>query len=633
MSRMPMHIGLFLALSGPASAGKPLDVSLVQQITDGVQDKAQILSWFGEPGSKVPQPAAPSNRPSGCVAVEQWFYASGRKAGFGKVNLDTMWVAFDNKGMVCGHFFVDSGAKWDSTHVEDVRTGKQDKKQILAWFGDPRSRTPLDRAKSRCVERWSWNFVVTGLHGYSNALNVGFDGADKVCSVDYNIGGVATGDLKARSAVPEMLENAMSVSTAQPSPKWRAEISAPAVEFLVPSEDGILVGTLGLSQDNLERFAQPTAAALVYLDARTGQQRWTAPRKAVVGAEYSVLATYPIVLVRREEPTGTVSYEALDPATGARRWGIDTGSAHDWLITTRRDLLIVAERAKDGGTELRAFQLASGTPVWHQIVGRPATVSSDGKDTPNSTAAPTLLAGEGTILVIGSDIAALDVASGARRWTYDLAEGPDPRPNVLLGGDALLASTGQGIVKLGMSDGRAKWVTHRDGATGVTALSGNELLEVRIKPQATDSAAFTLGALDNKSGKERWSANLPGPILSGLMVDHGIVYLATADELLGFDVASGVLRHAHKFELAAEPGKSFDSLLIRNGRLIVSRQHGIAALDLDSGKWIYGVAHAPSFSGATIGDAPWRSTVQVGGVTAVTLPHFLDGSALEIRCF
>lgn len=76
------------------------------------------------------------------------------------------------------------GTKWDTTHVNDIQKGVQDKAQITAWFGEPQSRiSPLRNNPSGCVERWQWTYAHSAVAGstVSDVLVVDFDAAGKVC--------------------------------------------------------------------------------------------------------------------------------------------------------------------------------------------------------------------------------------------------------------------------------------------------------------------------------------------------------------------------------------------------------------------------------------------------------------------
>lgn len=82
--------------AGCASSGRQFDTTHVYDIKQGIQDKATILTWFGEPVSKV----SLTGSPMGCV--ERWTYVYAHAVGFGKVTEShSLVVDFNADGKVC----------------------------------------------------------------------------------------------------------------------------------------------------------------------------------------------------------------------------------------------------------------------------------------------------------------------------------------------------------------------------------------------------------------------------------------------------------------------------------------------------------------------------------------------------
>jgi len=76
------------------------------------------------------------------------------------------------------------GRKFDTTHVNEIAKGIQDKQQMQQWFGPPTQTTsPLTGHPAGCVERWQWTYAhsVAGGRSVSEVLVVDFDAAGKVC--------------------------------------------------------------------------------------------------------------------------------------------------------------------------------------------------------------------------------------------------------------------------------------------------------------------------------------------------------------------------------------------------------------------------------------------------------------------
>jgi len=95
-----------LSLVACASAGKRIERTHIDEVSNGAQDKAQIRQWFGEPYTMK----TIVGHPAGCV--ERWTYEYAKAQGFGKVTYSEILVVdFDSKGKVCDHAFSKSGTE------------------------------------------------------------------------------------------------------------------------------------------------------------------------------------------------------------------------------------------------------------------------------------------------------------------------------------------------------------------------------------------------------------------------------------------------------------------------------------------------------------------------------------------
>ncbi len=77
-----------------------------------------------------------------------------------------------------------SGRQFDTTHVNEIQVGAQDKSQIIKWFGEPFSRVNLGENPKNCAERWTWvhaKAVGFGSVTKSESLVVDFNSDGKVC--------------------------------------------------------------------------------------------------------------------------------------------------------------------------------------------------------------------------------------------------------------------------------------------------------------------------------------------------------------------------------------------------------------------------------------------------------------------
>lgn len=96
---------LVLIITACASAGNRIDRTHIDDVKNGVQNKARIRAWFGEPYTIKP---GLIGHPGGCV--ERWTFEYAKAKGFGKVTYsEILIVDFDTEGKVCDHAFSKSG--------------------------------------------------------------------------------------------------------------------------------------------------------------------------------------------------------------------------------------------------------------------------------------------------------------------------------------------------------------------------------------------------------------------------------------------------------------------------------------------------------------------------------------------
>ena len=98
---------LILIITACASAGHRINRTHIDDINNGVQNKAQIREWFGEPYTITTDLIG---HPGGCV--ERWTFEYAKAKGFGNVTYsEILIVDFDTEGKVCDHAFSKSGSE------------------------------------------------------------------------------------------------------------------------------------------------------------------------------------------------------------------------------------------------------------------------------------------------------------------------------------------------------------------------------------------------------------------------------------------------------------------------------------------------------------------------------------------
>jgi outer membrane protein assembly factor BamE (lipoprotein component of BamABCDE complex) len=101
LRRLVLVSAALVALLACAGAGRKWDTTHANDVTKGVQDKAQIRAWFGEPYQSTPL----TRHPLGCS--ERWTYTyAWSNWGGAQTRSDTLVVDFDANGVVCDHAYV-----------------------------------------------------------------------------------------------------------------------------------------------------------------------------------------------------------------------------------------------------------------------------------------------------------------------------------------------------------------------------------------------------------------------------------------------------------------------------------------------------------------------------------------------
>lgn len=96
---------LILDLSACATAGHKIERSHLNDIKNGVQNKDQIRTWFGEPYTVK---TGLTGHPKGCI--ERWTFEYAKAQGFGTVTYSEILVVdFNKNGKVCDHAFSKTG--------------------------------------------------------------------------------------------------------------------------------------------------------------------------------------------------------------------------------------------------------------------------------------------------------------------------------------------------------------------------------------------------------------------------------------------------------------------------------------------------------------------------------------------
>jgi outer membrane protein assembly factor BamB len=333
-----------------------------------------------------------------------------------------------------------------------------------------------------------------------------------------------------------------------PSEAWRSEASGSS---LTQSAPPIVVGSRALI------FDQRRVAAF---SLATGEQVWSTStlrsgERDVGGG--GIASDGARVYVA----TGSRRLMALDAATGAQVWAKDVPEPARGAPTVGAGRVFVVS----AGGALYAFSTADGVEAW-RFSGGGAAGGLVGATSP-------AVVGQTVVAPFPSgEVAALDVARGAPRWTATIAPAGLARASTLVADlagrpvvrDAVVYVGGGGgrLVALAERDGRKLW--ERDIATAhAPAVIGDLVVALSIHGE--------LVGLDRRTGQPRWSLRLPagdrwaGPTLAG-----GTAWVASSGgALIGVDPRAGAIA------ARASVGEGVSiAPIAAGGRLLVATQRG-----------------------------------------------------------
>jgi outer membrane protein assembly factor BamB len=223
-------------------------------------------------------------------------------------------------------------------------------------------------------------------------------------------------------------------------------------------------------------------------------------------------------------------------------------------------------------------------------------------------------AGDAVYVSNGGVIVAVDAATGAERWRFDLEVAPSvagANPPAVVGGTVYAAAHDGTVVALDAVTGVARWSHETNGTvTTAVAVAGGFVF--------VGTTEGVLYALDAATGADRWSAST-GPIsLSSPAVTGDTVFVGGGgNTLYALEVATGAVRWNQAVKAGMQSVAVGGDLAVASG-INTSNSVLLVALDAKSGdaRW----------QGQTIAELPPAivgNTVFVAGGTTVTA---LDGA-------
>jgi outer membrane protein assembly factor BamB len=305
----------------------------------------------------------------------------------------------------------------------------------------------------------------------------------------------------------------------------------------------------------------PDFGPLMGLDLATGKQRWRFELASLQAAGYGTIAGNTLFIGTSFTSEGAVDppvIYALDLATGRQRWRtvLDPGTDLQWAapVVDGGQVLVADTLSHEGSaptSHLHALDAGTGRVRWKAdlhtgqqgfFVEPPvvagglvyvATASrrllaldtDSGREVWRAGGSPVVAGVRDGLVIAALDdrLAALDTASGVRRWEVPISGRGEHWP--LLEGDTVYEASADDVTAVDAATGTTRWRVPVDPAVGPPVRVGGRLYV------ATRSRLL---ALDASSGRPLWTS-ARWRIVNGPLATPGGVVVATADgTLLGF---------------------------------------------------------------------------------------------------
>ncbi|MGW7191196.1 outer membrane protein assembly factor BamB family protein, partial [Streptomyces sp. NPDC054838] len=325
--------------------------------------------------------------------------------------------------------------------------------------------------------------------------------------------GSATGDDSTGPAAPKRAE----AGPAKRFAPWSVPLGGPGA--------GKRTGACSWGTSALYCSGQGLAAAR--LDPATGAPGWTVPAQAAPGPAPARAPLYAggLVLVAG---AGSDVLQALDPATGARRW--------QRTLPGGAQVIAEAGHVLTAGSDGTATLLdpATGTPKWSRRIGGTGSLWWAG---PDASGKPALYVATREPDGSRTLVAAVDPGDGAVRWQLRTAGLLQPVATVQ-GGAYLLANDAQGktdaVVRVDLATRTVRRVSLAVPLYEVQATAG------------PDGVVYLVGSAGGLAAvgpeRERWRLETGLAVASRPAVAGGRVYLTAPDgRLLAVEAADGRL--------------------------------------------------------------------------------------------
>jgi uncharacterized protein (TIGR03382 family) len=224
-------------------------------------------------------------------------------------------------------------------------------------------------------------------------------------------------------------------------------------------------------------------------------------------------------------------FEALDVTTGEPVWSVDQHPVYPWLGSLAAPAVsgdsVLASFGRDDGVS--AFRVATGERRWQAA------------DVVAINAAPVIVDGIAYVASATGDVVALDVASGARRWSRSLVDGGFDWAYAITAAPAyangrlFVPTQWNALVALDAATGAELWRATTPGGPLELAHYRSAQPGFAASPIVTGDTVWigrpdgVLVALAASDGHELWTTQLGAPVLSAPAPAGGGLVVATYD--------------------------------------------------------------------------------------------------------
>lgn len=286
-----------------------------------------------------------------------------------------------------------------------------------------------------------------------------------------------------------------------------------------------------------------------------------------------------------------------------RDWTFEAGSLVEFPPAVGDGVVVFGTNAG------RAYglDLATGRRRWtHHLRGRVAS-SPALAGLPGTPTLPGRLAAMALFTTMRGDVVALDPHTGRERWRMSLHSPVETSP-LVIGGVAYVGTGDNRVIRIRLDGSGADWVVRTDGAVkGSLARSGDTVV--------VGDYAGKVVALDQRTGRVRWTRTSPGARLQGSgrfyagpAVAYGRVFIGNVNgRVLGLSATTGAVAWVR---ILGDYVYSSAAVADRTA-YVGSYDRHLYALDAVTGRvrWTADVGERISGSPSVIGRLVWISTL------------------------